>query len=123
MRISQVQVTDVYVDGGYRGAALPGVSVHRPVDRIASRGERKDLGRHSLLEATIGFMKNKGKLDRNRLHGSDGDRRNALLCGIARNISLLLALLDGSNSFWSRFCARLWQLLNDSWWGAAQRVA
>ncbi len=123
MRVSQVKVSDAYVDRGYRGAMLSGVRVHRPGDRNASRGERKRLGRRAHLEATIGFMKNKGKLCRNRLHGPDGNRRNALLCGIARNISLLLARLDGSSSFLSRFCARLLQLLNDSWRVGTSRLA
>ncbi len=101
MRVSQVKATDAYVDRGYRGAVLHGVRVHWPCHRNASRGERMLLRRRSHLEATIGFMKNMGKLDRNRLHGPDGE------CGIARNISLLLDRMDGGCSFLARFCTRL----------------
>jgi IS5 family transposase len=36
-------------------------------------------------------MKNDGRLGRNYLHGKEGDKMNALLCGAGHNMGKLLA--------------------------------
>ncbi len=67
--ITDVRVLHAYADLGYRGAKLENAQIHWPSDRNPTRGERKRMRRRSCIEATIGFMKAKGKLDRNRLRG------------------------------------------------------
>lgn len=47
---------------------------------------RKELKRRSAVEPIIGHMKEDGKLGRNWLKGSLGDKINALLCGAGHNI-------------------------------------
>ena len=73
---------------GYELAAF-----YRSNQRGLSRWFRKKLHRRSHLEATIGHMKNEGKLGRNWLKGIEGDAINAVLCGVGQNMRLLLAAI------------------------------
>ncbi|MCC5809276.1 MAG: IS5 family transposase [Ectothiorhodospiraceae bacterium] len=81
-----------YVDRGYRGAAVPGVSVYRSGQRrgVKTRQLRRELRRRSAIEAVIGHMKVDGRMDRCRLKGALGDALHAVLCAAGHNIRLLL---------------------------------
>ena len=51
---------------------------------------KKQLKRRSAIEPHIGHMKEDGKLRRNHLKGAEGDRMNAILCGIGHNLRMIL---------------------------------
>ena len=88
--ITGKKIDRAFVDKGYRGCSYEGVEVFRSGQRGLSRWFKKQLKRRSHIEATIGHMKNEGKLDKNWLKGQDGDKIHALLCGIGQNVRLLL---------------------------------
>jgi IS5 family transposase len=83
---------DVFVDKGYRGHDYSGPAiVHVAGKKKLSRRLRRLMRRRSRIEADIGHMKNDSRLGRNFLLGKDGDAFNALMCGCAANLSLLIA--------------------------------
>jgi len=92
-RLGDFIAQSIFVDMGYRGHNYEGpAKVH-----LARRGLRKVkpslrrwLKRRSAIEPVIGHMKNDGRLGRNYLHGQEGDRINAILCGAGHNIRKLL---------------------------------
>lgn len=94
-RISGVKVERLYVDRGYRGHDYP------DPDKVFLAGQRRgltpiikrELRRRSAIEATIGHMKTDGRLNRNYLLGTDGDRINALLAAAGHNLRLILRAL------------------------------
>jgi IS5 family transposase len=51
------------------------------------------MRRRSAVEPVIGYMKEDGKLGRNWLKGSLGDKINALLCGAGHNMRIILRRL------------------------------
>ena len=60
------------------------------------------MRRRAAVEPVIGHMKSDGHLDRNYLLGADGDKINAVLCGLGQNIRLLLR-------WFKTFCAWFWR--------------
>jgi IS5 family transposase len=71
---------------------------------------RRELRRRSAIEPVIGHMKMDGRLDRNFLAGMRGDAINALLCGAAYNLRLILNYLR-------RLSRALLLVLADHRWG------
>ena len=61
------------------------------------------LRRRSAVEPVIGHMKEDGKLGRNWLKGSIGDKVNALLCGVGHNLRIILRKLRERLSFFALF--------------------
>ena len=51
---------------------------------------KREMRQRAAVEPVIGHMKSDGHLDRNYLLGSQGDKINAVLCGLGRNIRLLI---------------------------------
>ena len=49
------------------------------------------MRRQNGIKPVLGHMKTDGLLERNHLHGPDGDAVNAILCAIGHNCRLLLA--------------------------------
>jgi hypothetical protein len=49
------------------------------------------MRRRNGIEPVLGHMKTDGLLERNHLHGPEGDAVNAILCAIGHNCRLLLA--------------------------------
>ena len=92
-QITGVEVIRAMVDRGYKGASYKQVKIYRSNQKGLSRWFKKKLHRRSHLEATIGHMKNEGKLGRNWLKGIEGDAINAVLCGVGQNMRLLLAAI------------------------------
>lgn len=89
------EIERVYVDKGYRGHSVPNpLRVFKSGQKRGVHGQiKKELRRRSAIEATIGHMKTDGHLDRNFLHGRDGDRANAVLTAIGYNLRLILTWL------------------------------
>jgi len=84
----------VFVDKGYQGAKLKGITIWRSGQkRGVTPAIRKAIHRRSAIEPVIGHMKNEGKLRRNWLKGSHGDALNAVLCGAGYNLRLILKAL------------------------------
>ena len=54
---------------------------------------KRELKRRSAIEPMIGHAKNDGRLGRNYLLGTDGDKINALLAAAGHNLRLILTRL------------------------------
>lgn len=81
----------VFVDKGYRGVSVEGVTIWRSGQRRGVTPTiKKAIHRRSAIEPAIGHMKNEGKLRRNWLKGSLGDALNAVLCGAGHNLRMIL---------------------------------
>jgi IS5 family transposase len=82
------------VDRGYRGhgVAREGLQVVVSHTRgITSPTIRREMRRRNAIEPVLGHMKTDGLLERNHLHGPEGDAVNAILCAVGHNGRLLLA--------------------------------
>jgi len=94
------QVSEVYVDMGYRGHDYDGaVTVH--VDK-RRRGRTPQarwrwMKRRAAVEPSIGHLKSEHRLERNRLKGTAGNAINAILAAAAMNFQKLL------RAFWRVF--------------------
>ena len=94
-----VRARKAFVDQGYKGKD------HHPDDvdvyvtgRRGLKGTLKKLLRgRAGIEPVIGHIKNEHKMDRNQLHGKNGDCINAILAGCAFNLNKLLRLLKPQN--------------------------
>ena len=81
----------VFVDKGYRGASVGGVTIWRSGQkRGVTPSIKKAIHRRSAIEPAIGHMKNEGKLRRNWLKGTLGDALHAVLCGAGHNLRMIL---------------------------------
>lgn len=63
-----------FVDMGYKGCAYKEVDVYRSGQRGLNQWYKKRLHERSHIEVGIGHMKNEGKLGKNWLKGSEGDK-------------------------------------------------
>ena len=81
----------VFVDRGYTGAAVDGVTVWRSGQkRGVTPSIKKAIHRRSAIEPVIGHMKNDGRLRTNWLKGSEGDALHAVMCGVGYNLRMIL---------------------------------
>lgn len=84
----------VFVDRGYRGAEVSGVTIWRSGQkRGVTPSIKKAIHRRSAIEPIIGHMKNDGRLRRNWLKGELGDALHAVLCGAGQNLRMILRAL------------------------------
>lgn len=107
-RLTKSELKDVMVDQGYRGHGYTGsaaVHVVKTIPRTATRAIRRMLKRRTAIEPTIGHLKSDHRLDRNHLHGSTGDKINALLAAAGYNFRKLLRWIL------FRFIFSLWSYL------------
>jgi len=93
-RIMGWQPGNAYCDRGYRGnnAKIDGTQVHvvgRRKKSISRSGWRW-FRRRSAIEPMFGHLKAENRMDRNLLHGKEGDRINAILSGCGYNMRKLL---------------------------------
>jgi IS5 family transposase len=90
-RLLEQKPKAVFVDKGYRGVSVEGVTIWRSGQK---RGVTQSIGkairRRSAIEPAIGHMKNEGKLRRKWLKGSIDDALNAVLCGAGHNLRMIL---------------------------------
>ena len=92
----------VFVDKGYRGVEIPGITIWRSGQkRGVTPRIKKQILRRSAIEPAIGHMKNDGRLRRNWLKGAIGDALHAVLCGAGHNLRMILRALR-------LFCAFFW---------------
>jgi len=95
-RITDVTITDAYVDKGYRGHGYTGpaqVHVAGQGGKNLSRAERKRRRRRSAIEPKIGHLKSDNRMDRCFLWGLAGDAINAVLAAAGSNLRKLLRRL------------------------------
>jgi len=99
----------VFVDRGYRGIEVPGVTIWRSGQkRGVTPSIKKAIHRRSAIEPAIGHMKNDGRLRRNWLKGALGDALHAMLCGAGHNLRMILRAI---RLFYGRCFASRLQLL------------
>ena len=100
--VTDVEVTDAYVDKGYRGHGYTGATcVHIAGSRLknASRSERRRRRRRSAIGHTvtlspkIGHLKSDHRMNRCFLAGLRGDATNAVLAAAGANMRKLLRRL------------------------------
>ena len=89
------EIERVYVDKGYVAHHAPKpYRVYRSGQKRGVHGQiRKELRRRSAIEPVIGHCKSDGHLDRNFLHGRDGDQFNAVMSAVGYNLRLILKWL------------------------------
>lgn len=103
-----------FVDMGYRGHGYQGdIEVH--LDKRKRGRTAKSLWRwmkrRAAIEPGIGHLKREHRMDRNRLHGENGDRVNAILSAAGMNFAKLLNWLTDFLRFifaWLFDCQRTW---------------
>jgi IS5 family transposase len=103
------QVSEAYVDMGYRGHDYDGaVTVHVDKRRRGRTSETRWrwMKRRAAVEPSIGHLKNEYRLERNRLKGVAGNQINAILAAAAMNFQKLL------RAFWRTFLYCLMQAWN-----------
>lgn len=87
---TQVRPETCFVDKGYRGHKVTDVAVYQSGQRKGmTKSLKKQLKRRSMIEPMIGHMKTDGRLGVNYLKGIEGDKINAILCGIGHNFRLI----------------------------------
>ncbi len=106
--LSGVRAQQAFVDKGYRGAKVDGVTIYTAGQRrgVKTRRLKRALKRRNAIEPVIGHLKNDGLLGRNYLKGEHGDALNAILAGAGHNLRLILRRL---RLFWPVDTARLLQ--------------
>jgi IS5 family transposase len=109
-RITGWPPVHAYCDQGYRGVttAVPDTAVHltNKGKRKLSRSAWRWLRRRSAIEPVFGHLKTDNGLERNYLHGEEGDRMNALLAGCGFNLRKLLRAFFLFLLFWAPFCRK-----------------
>jgi IS5 family transposase len=111
-RLTGLQPERCNVDRGYRGHGVTDTAVFISGQRRnVTPAIRKELKRRSAVEPVIGHMKTNGRLGRNWLKGSLGDKINALLCGAGHNIRIIFRKLREVLFFFVLhfLFGRLWQ--------------
>jgi len=106
-RLTGQRAKRCYVDRGYRGHGVTETAVFISGQRRGvTPSIKKELKRRSAVEPVIGHMKTDGKLDRNWLQGTLGDKINALLCGAGHNIRIILRKLGERLLLFWLFCVQ-----------------
>ncbi len=108
--LSGTRVKEAFVDLGYRGVEIPGITIYKARQKrgVDTRRLKQALKRRNAIEPIIGHLKNDGLLRRNYLKGELGDALHAILCGAGHNIRLILRQL---RIFWPH----VWQALSGLW--------
>jgi len=108
--LSGTRAKEAFVDLGYRGVEVPGVTIYKARQKrgVDTRRLKRALKRRNAIEPIIGHLKNDGLLGRNYLKGELGDALHAILCGAGHNIRLILRRL---RIFWPH----VWQSLSRLW--------
>jgi IS5 family transposase len=90
-RISRAEVSEAYVDKGYRGHGVQDCKVYLSGQRKGITIKiKKNIKRRQAIEPHIGHMKQAGKLGLCRLKGIMGDQINAILAAAAYNLRQIL---------------------------------
>lgn len=92
-RVTGTRPRRCVVDQGYRGHGIDTTQTEVLISRqrrVVTRDQKRALRRRNAIEPIIGHMKADGFLGRNFLKGADGDKLNALLCGVGQNLRAIL---------------------------------
>ena len=112
--ITGVDVSDAYVDKGYRGHGCERatrVHIAGSSSKQISRSEQKRRRRRSAIEPKIGHLKSDHRAGRCFLSGLDGDAINIILAAAACNLRKLLAAFRRALRGWLTVLAWLaWPL-------------
>ena len=105
-RLTGKEVTEVFVDRGYKGmSAYKASKIHVPKpDKKISRSKRKKHSKRAAIEPVIGHLKADYRLGRNYLKGILGDAMNLILSAAAMNFKRVINL-------WRTEANRRWQLI------------
>ena len=98
-----VNVTEAFVDKGYRGHNYDGeatIHVAGSSARHLTRAMRRRRKRRSAVEPKIGHLKSGHRMQRCFLKGSNGDAINATLAAAASNLLKLLRAFAHALIFW-----------------------
>jgi len=102
-QITRVNVTDVYVDKGYRGNDYAGeASIHisGSSTRRLTRTQKRRRKRRSAVEPKIGHLKTDNRMGRCFLKGLAGDEINTVLAAAGSNLQKLLRAIACALYFW-----------------------
>lgn len=91
--VTGVEITDAYVDKGYRGHGCRGstrVHIAGASSKNVPRSERRRRRRRSAIEPKIGHLKSDHRVRRCFLSGLEGDAINILLAAAGANLRKLL---------------------------------
>lgn len=93
-RLNDKEVTEVFVDRGYKGLKqYKSSTVHVPKpDKNISKKKRKRHSRRAAIEPVIGHLKSDYRLCRNYLKGIIGDQINVILAAAAMNFKRVMNL-------------------------------
>jgi len=111
-RMTDVKVTDSYVDKGYRGHDYQGdAKVHIAGSRgkHLTSGRRRRRKRRSAIEPKIGHAKQDHRMKRCYLKGLSGDAMNVILAAAGANLAKLLRLLPCAWRVRLTWWRMLWQ--------------
>ena len=92
-RVTGTRPRRCVVDQGYRGHGIDTTQTEVLISRqrrVVTRDQKRALRRRNAIEPIIGHMKADGFLGRNFLKGANGDKLNALLCGVGQNLRAIL---------------------------------
>jgi len=92
-RLTGTQPRRCVVDQGYRGHGMDTTNTDVLLNRqrrTVTQAQKRTLRRCNAIEPIIGYMKADGFLGRNFLKGPNGDKLNALLCGVGQNVRAIL---------------------------------
>ena len=111
-RVTGVNVTDAFVDKGYRGHDYEGeatVHISGTSTRRLTRTQKQRRKRRSAVEPKIGHLKSDNRMRRCFLHGLTGDAINAVLAAAGSNLQKLLRALAHALNFrlWSRILSAI----------------
>lgn len=95
-----------FVDKGYKKHGVEAVKIIMSGQGKLSRSLKKALRRRNAVEPHIGHMKTEGKLGRNYLKETFGDKINALLVAIGHNLRLILNYIRSLLTFMMLLIAR-----------------
>ena len=126
-RITGRDADQAFVDQGYRGHGCEGpteVHVDKKKRGRTARSLWKWMKRRAAVEPGIGHLKSEHRMDRNRLHGEQGDMLNALMSAAGMNFR---KLLKHAALLWRQIFERLFDVIRrsipHSWIGRARVAA
>jgi transposase, IS5 family len=99
-KISNKPIIRAFVDKGYKGHGIEDKEIFFSGQKKGvTPWLKQQIYRRSAIEPHIGHMKNDGKLGKNFLKGTLGDKLNALLCGIGHNLRLITRKINHSEQY------------------------
>ncbi len=106
-KITHVNITDAFVDKGYRGHDYRGaatIHIAGGSTRKLTRTQKRRRKRRSAVEPKIGHLKSDNRMRRCFLQGLTGDAINAVLAAAGSNLQKLLRAIAHALIFWLWYC-------------------